>query len=111
MSGMLNSRWICALLNLSVLAIVPEPVRQLITPSATEHLDGCPSCVRQWELSFPSNRTMASDGAFAALPGSTTGRCGPDGFGALGSTTGRCCPSLLWAPATPTAKTNIAKIH
>src|ERR1035438_2808322 len=91
--GRLNSTWICASRNFSVLWVSPAPVRQLMTPSATVHFDGVPSSVLQPELSRPLNKTTASDGALPGPPGSTTAGCGP---------------SDLWAHAIPTARTNTA---
>ena len=75
--GRLNSTWIWASRNFSVLWVSSAPVRQVITPSATVHFDGDPSILVHPELSRPLNKTTASDGALPGLPGATTGGCGP----------------------------------
>src|SRR2546422_4629208 len=79
-----------------------SPLRglQTMTPSWTFHGAGLPSAVRHLDRSFPSNRTMASDGAVAdvaGVPGVTT-----VGWGRLGSCTCHLPPGNIGVSVYPT---------
>src|SRR2546425_191054 len=79
-----------------------SPLRglQTMTPSWTFHGAGLPSAVRHLDRSFPSNRTMASDGALVVVagePGVTT-----VGWGRLGSCTCHLPPGNIGVSVYPT---------
>src|SRR5436309_12318677 len=79
---------------------------QTMTPSWMFHGAGLPSAVRHPDRSFPSNRTMASDGALAGVlnvPGATT-----VGWGRLGSWTCHLPPGNIGVSVYPTGACSAA---
>src|SRR6266496_3889094 len=92
--------------NSSFVKMSPLFGLQTMTPSWMFQGAGLPSAVRHLDRSFPSNKTMASDGALTGVlnvPGATT-----VGWGRLGSWTCHLPPGNIGVSVYPTGACSAA---